>query len=143
MFKPALHELIAGRSAQLQFKGLDLGSHLNIRNSDWTVVGIFESSGDSHESELVADTDTVLSTYQRHLFQSVWVMLDSPEAFTTFKDALTANPSLSVDVKREPDYDAAQSKPLNAVLTFVAYFVGGIMAIRAARLPIATALRAT
>ena len=131
MFQPALHELIVGRSAQLQFQGLDLGSHLSIRGGDWTVVGMFESRGDSHESELMADADTVLSAYQRNLFQSVWVLLDSPEAFATFKDALTANPALSVDVKREPDYYAAQSKQLSTILTFVANFVGGIMAIGA------------
>jgi putative ABC transport system permease protein len=131
MFQPALHELIVGRAAQLQFQGLDLGSHLSIRGGDWTVVGMFESGNDSHESELLADADTVLSAYQRNLFQSVWVLLDSPEAFTGFKDALTANPALSVEVKREPDYYAAQSKQLSTILTFVANFVGGIMAIGA------------
>ncbi len=131
MFKPALHELIAGKSAQLQFQGLELGGHLTIRNTDWTVVGIFESHGDSHESELMADSDTVLSAYQRNLFQSVTALLDSPDAFTAFKDSLTTNPALSVDVKREPDYYAAQSKQLSTVLTFVANFVGGIMAVGA------------
>ena len=132
MFKPALHELIAGKSAALQFQGLELNGHITIRNTDWTVVGIFESHGDSHESELMADADTVLSTYQRNLFQSVTVLLDSPEAFSGFKDSLTTNPALSVDVKREPEYYAAQSKQLSTVLTFVANFVGGIMAIGAA-----------
>jgi putative ABC transport system permease protein len=38
---------------------------------------------------------------------------------------------LSVDVKREPEYYAAQSKQLSTILTFVANFVGGIMAIGA------------
>ena len=131
MFKPALHELIAGKSAQLQFQGLDLGGHITIRNTDWTVVGIFESHGDSHESELMADADTVLSTYQRNLFQSVTVLLDSPETFTGFKDSLTTNPALSVDVKREPEYYAAQSKQLSTVLTVIGYLVGGIMAVGA------------
>jgi putative ABC transport system permease protein len=131
MFQSGLHELIVGHAAQLQFQGLDIGDHLSIRGGDWTVVGVFESGGDSHESELLADADTVLSAYQRNLFNSVWVLLDNPEAFTAFKDALTANPALSVDVKREPDYYAAQSKQLSTILTFVANFVGGIMAIGA------------
>jgi putative ABC transport system permease protein len=131
MFKPALHELIAGRAAQLQFQGLELGSHVNIRDTDWTVVGIFASGGDSRESELLADADTVLSTYRRNLFQSVNLMLDSPDSFTSFKDSLTSNPALSVDVKREQEYNAAQSKQLGTVLTFVANFVGTIMAIGA------------
>ena len=94
MFTPALHELIVGRSAQIQFQGLDLGSHLNIRNSDWTVVGIFQSGGDSHESELMADADTVLSTYRRNLFQSVWVMLDSPRPSRDLQGCADLQPAL-------------------------------------------------
>ncbi len=130
-FRPGLRELIVGRSAEKQFAGLDLGSHVAIRDSDWTVVGVFESKGDSHESELMTDTDTVLATYRRNLFQSVTVMLDGAGSFGTFKDALTSNPTLSVDAKREPDYYASLSRQLDVVLHFVAYFVGGIMAVGA------------
>jgi putative ABC transport system permease protein len=131
MFTPAVHELIAGRAAQRQFRGLELGSHIAFRDSDWTVVGVFESKGDSHESELLADADTVLSAYRRNLFQSVTVMLDQPSSFAAFKDALTSDPTLSVDVKREPDYYASQSRQLGVILTFVANVVGGIMAVGA------------
>jgi putative ABC transport system permease protein len=73
----------------------------------------------------------VLSTYQRNLFQSVTVLLDDAAAFDRFKDSLTTNPTLSVDVRREPDYYASQSKQLGTVLNFVAYVVGGIMAVGA------------
>lgn len=131
MFRPAVRELIAGSSAAQQFKGLKVGDRIMIRNSDWTVVGIFSTDGDNHESELIADADTVLSAFQRTLFQSVTVRLENPAAFAAFKDALTTNPSLSVDVKREPDYYAEQSELLTKLLNFIAYFVGGIMAIGA------------
>ena len=50
MFRPAVLELIVGKSAAAQFKGLNVGSHINYHNADWTVVGIFDSGGDSHES---------------------------------------------------------------------------------------------
>jgi putative ABC transport system permease protein len=131
MFRPAVRELIVGKSAQDQFKGLELGSHIAFRDSDWTVVGLFESGGDTHESELVADAETVLSAYRRNLFQSVTVLLEAPAAFDRFKDALTTNPTLSVDVKREPDYYAGLSEKLQTILFFVAYIVGGIMAVGA------------
>ncbi len=131
MYEPAVRELIVGRSAQGQFAGLALGSKIAFRDSDWTVVGVFESNGDSHESELLADVETVLSAFRRNLYQSVVVLLDSPESFDRFKDALTTNPTLSVDVKREPEYYAAQSKRLNTLLNFLAYVVGGIMAVGA------------
>jgi putative ABC transport system permease protein len=131
MFRPAVRELIVGKSAVAQFKGLELGDHVAFRNSDWTVVGIFESGGDAHESELQGDVETVLSAYRRNGFQSVTVMLDSASAFERFKDALTTDPSLKVGVQREADYYAAQSRNLSKLLNLLAYFVGGIMALGA------------
>lgn len=131
MFQRGLRELVVGRGAQGQFKGLDVGNHIALRGSDWTIVGAFESNGDSHESELLADVETVLSAYRRNLYQSVVALLDSADSFTAFKNALTTNPQLSVDVMREREYYAKQSERMATVLSFVAYFVGGIMAIGA------------
>ncbi|NKF24075.1 ABC transporter permease [Solimonas marina] len=131
MFKPAVRELIAGAGAAQQFKGLTLGGQLHFRDSDWTVVGIFTSNGDAHESDLMADVDTVQSAFRRTGFQSVTALLESPARFDAFKDALTTNPTLTVDVRREREYYADQSKQLTKLLNFVAYFVGGIMAIGA------------
>jgi putative ABC transport system permease protein len=131
MFHRGLRELIVGSGAQAQFKGLDVGSHIALRGSDWTIVGAFESNGDSHESELLADGETVLSAYRRNLYQSVVVLLDSKDTFAAFKTSLTTNPQLSVDVLREHDYYAQQSQRMSAVLSFVAYVVGGIMAVGA------------
>lgn len=131
MFQPAVRELIVGRSALSQFKGTDIGSHITFRNTDWTVVGEFESGGDAHESELMGDIETVLSAFRRNLFQSVTVLLDSPAAFAAYKDKLTTDPTLTVDVKREPEYYAEQSKQLNKLLNFLAFGVGSIMAVGA------------
>ena len=131
MFQSAVRELIVGKSAQAQFKGLEIGSHLALRDSEWTVVGVFESGGDAHESEILGDAETVMSAYRRNLFQSITVLLDNVAAFDAFKDALTTNPTLSVDVKREPEYYAGLSKTLKKILFFVAYVVGGIMAVGA------------
>jgi putative ABC transport system permease protein len=131
IFQPAVRELIAGKSAAKQFRGLTLGSKISFRESDWTVVGIFDSNGDAHESELMADSETVLSAFRRLGFQSVTVLLDSAAAFDIFKDALTTNPSLTVDAKREPEYYAEQSKRLTTLLNFLGFFVGGIMAVGA------------
>ncbi len=131
MFRPAVRELIVGKSALAQFQGLELGNHLNFRDGEWIVVGVFDSNGDSHESELMGDAETVLSAFRRNLFQSVTVMLDSKREFDAFKDQLTTNPTLSVEVKRETEYFAEQSKQLSKLLFFVAYIVGGIMAVGA------------
>jgi putative ABC transport system permease protein len=131
MFRPAVRELIAGKAAVTQFQGLSPGSRLVFRDSEWTVVGIFESGGDAHESELLGDVETVLSAYRRNLFNSVTALLESSEAFDRFKSALTTDPSLSVDVKRETEYYAEQSAQFSKLLNTLAYVVGGIMALGA------------
>jgi putative ABC transport system permease protein len=131
MFQPAVREIIVGTSAQKQFKGLELNSHIAFRDSDWTVVGVFESGGDAHQSELMGDVETVLSAFRHNLFNSVTVLLDSPAAFNTFKDRLTTDPTLTVEPQTEPEYYAKQSAKLNTILDFVAYFVGGVAAIGA------------
>jgi putative ABC transport system permease protein len=131
MFRPAVRELIAGVGAAKQFRGLEPGNVLHLRNADWTVTGLFTSNGDVHESELLADVDTVGSSVERTGYSSAIALLVSPAAFPAFKDALTTNPQLKVDVQREPDYYAAQSKGLTKAINVVGNTVAIIMAIGA------------
>jgi len=131
MFKPGMHELIVGGMMQSQLDGLNVGSTVALPEGDWNIVGSFESGGDAHESELLGDAQTLMAAYRRTSFNSATVMLDSPQAFDAFKDSLTANPALSVDVTRETLYFAKLSKPLNDFLMLVAYVVGGIMGLGA------------
>jgi putative ABC transport system permease protein len=131
MFRPGVRELIAGASAVKQFKGLTIGSVLHLRNVDWTVVGIFASNGDIHESELLADVDTVGSSLERTAYSSAVGLLSSAADFDRFKDSLTTNPELRVDVEREPEYYAAQSKQLTELIDIVGNTVAVIMAIGA------------
>ena len=130
-FKPGLHELIVGSLLQSQYPGLEIGDKVPLPSGDWTVVGVFESNGDSHESALLGDAETLMSAYRSNMFNDVTVRLDSAAAFDRFKAALTTNPTLQVDVMRENRYAAKQAKPLDDFLTMVACWVGGIMAIGA------------
>jgi putative ABC transport system permease protein len=131
MFKPALHEMVVGRSLQRRLAGLEVGKRVALLQGDWTVVGAFESGGDSHESELLTDVETLLSAFQRNVFTSVTLMLDSPETFDAFKAALTTNPALSVEVKREPDYFSEASRPMASLLKIIASTIGVIMGLGA------------
>ena len=131
MFHPAVRELIAGAGAAKQFRGLTPGSVLHLRSVDWTVTGVFTTNGDVHESELLADVDTVGSSIERPGYSSAVGLLTSASEFGTFKDALTTDPQLKVDVEREAEYYAAQSKQLTQLITVVGNTVAIIMAIGA------------
>jgi putative ABC transport system permease protein len=130
-FRPGVRELIAGRSAQARFKGLGVGEQLRFGDDEWLVVGTFTSGGDARESELLADAETVMSAYQRPAFNAVTVQLTSLDAFDAFKNALTTNPTLTVNVQREPDYYTQQSGRFANLLSLVAKVVGAVMAIGA------------
>jgi putative ABC transport system permease protein len=131
MFRPAVRELIAGMGAVKQFRGLTPGSVLHLRNAEWTVTGTFTTNGDVHESELLADVDTVGSSVERNGYSSAVALLTSAAEFTRFKDALTTDPQVKVDVQREPEYYAAQAKGLTKAINVVGNTVAIIMAIGA------------
>jgi putative ABC transport system permease protein len=131
MFRPAVREVIAGAGAAKQFRGLVPGNVLHLRNADWTVTGVFSSNGDVHDSELMADVDTVGSAIERTGYSSAVALLAGAADFDKFKDALTTDPQLKVDVQREPDYYAAQSKQLTRIINIVGTTVAVIMAVGA------------
>jgi putative ABC transport system permease protein len=131
LFGSAVREVIVGRTLQRQFRDIALGGRLILRGAEWTVVGIFESHGDPHESEMITGAETLQSAFERTTFQSIVVLLESADAFAEFKGALTSNPALAVDAMREADYYRQQSQAFSQLLSIVAYLIGGIMAVGA------------
>ena len=123
--------MIVGKSALAQFEGLEVGSQVPLPEGDWTITGSFESNGNEHESELLADSETLLSAMRANTFHSVTVMLERPDSLEQFRAAITTNPTLQVDITPEPQFLADQSKDLNTFLTMIAYVVGGIMGLGA------------
>lgn len=131
MFEPGKFEIVVGRKALEQFRGLALGSDLVAYGTTWKVVGIYSAGRSIRESELMADVSTIMSVSHRPMFQNITVVLPGAEAFTRFKKALAANPSLAMDVFTEPEFLQRETQSLNRMLRFMAYVMGGIMALGA------------
>ncbi|HZP11498.1 MAG TPA: ABC transporter permease [Nevskiaceae bacterium] len=128
VFEPGLHEVIAGRSATEQFEGIKIGNKLKFRGSEWTVVGIFDSDRDAHESELWTDADTARNAFGRPGASSVLAQLESPAAFKAFKDSITTDPRFQVDVSTERDYFTSQSESLTSAINILTNVISIIMA---------------
>jgi len=129
-FQPGLSEIVVGRSAQVEFHGLDVGDKVRLRHGEWTVVGVFET-GNALQGSLLADAKTLMSAYQRARYSSVTVQLRSAGSFQAFKDSLTSNPTLSVNPVRESEYYKLLSADFSGAAFFVSFVIGGIMAIGA------------
>jgi putative ABC transport system permease protein len=132
MFQPGLREVIAGRAATHQFGGTSVGSQLHFRNSQWTVVGIFSTDGDAHESELWTDADTARSAFGRPGASAVVVQLDGSkapaDALRTLKDSVTSDPRFQIDVLGERDYYNGQSQGVIGSINVITGVIIVIMA---------------
>jgi putative ABC transport system permease protein len=132
-FERGVREVIVGRKASRQFAGLSVGARIGFRDSDWTVVGIFETGGDVHESEIWADAEVAISAFRRQGYQSVTAALadGSDAGLAAFKDVIAGDPRLSIRVLREPEYYAAQATVLSTLINVLGYTVAAFMAVGA------------
>ena len=133
MFRPGLTELVVGRNVSAAYVGLDLGSTVRFGGSTWTVVGIVDAGGTAFDSEVWCDATVLKQVFQRpaSLFQSVTVRLTSPEALAAFKDALTSDPRVTVQIDREVEYYAKQSRQLTTLITVLGSIVAVVMGVGA------------
>jgi putative ABC transport system permease protein len=132
MFHWGQDEVIVGRGAAQEFAGLSVGSTIQVGRYQWPVVGIFSADGGVAESEIWTDAKVLQAAYNRgDSFQSVSVRLTSPSAFQSFKDSLTTNPQLSVQVIRQSDYYAQQSQTLTLLITTLGFLIASLMAVGA------------
>jgi putative ABC transport system permease protein len=132
-FTRGVREVIVGRKAVQQFAGLSVGSTIGFRDSDWIVVGTFESGSDVHESEIWADAEVAMSAFRRQGYQSVTASLtDGSEAgLAAFKDSVSRDRRFSISVLREPEYYAKQARVLSNLINILGYTVATFMAIGA------------
>ena len=126
---PGKRELIAGRGAAAEFLGIDLGAKVDLRNNDWTVVGLFTAEGSAYESELWADLPVAQSAFRRGpTLQSVRVRLTSPDALAALAARVEDDRRLELEVLGEEAFYAGQSESLDALIRGFGYTVAVIMA---------------
>jgi putative ABC transport system permease protein len=132
MLQFGTNEVVVGRGASGQFAGLTLGNKIQSGQNTWQVVGIFEADGGVSETEIWCDARVLQGAYRRgNSYQTVLAQLDSSDSFTTFRDWLTSNPQVNVQVRRETDYYAQQSRALTTLIQTVGFAIAALMGIGA------------
>jgi putative ABC transport system permease protein len=129
-FQPGLHELIVSDLMRKRFRHLDVGDEVRVRGTPWKIVGAYQGSKAFNDS-VIGDAETVLSAFPQSSYNVVNVMLESPGAFATFKQAVTGDPTLMVDVKTQAESNEAILKPQRQLFDFISYFIGGLMGLGA------------
>ena len=130
-FTSGTAEIIVGKGANNQYEGLEIGDQIKVRDSFATVVGIFSSNGDVHESEIWADLATAQGLFRRGASASSMILkLDSPDSFNEVGLFVESYPNLELKVQSESDFYENQSSGADLIKVF-GQVVGYIMAIGA------------
>jgi putative ABC transport system permease protein len=131
--QPGLNELVIGRNIPKTYVGFVPGSAVDFGGGHWTVVGVFDAGGSSFDSEIWCDAAVLNQTYKRptNIFQSVTARLQSVASFQEFKDAVTTDPRLAVDVFREVTYYTDQSRMVSTVIRVLGFIIAAVMAVGA------------
>ncbi|MBN2384234.1 ABC transporter permease [bacterium] len=132
-FNPGVAELVVGKNAFALYRNLDIGNSIRFGGTTWQVVGSFDGDGSAFDSEIWCDANVLNQVYKRpeNIFQSVTARLINAQKLTEVKDSLTSDPRLSISVKSEIDYYAAQSEMVATMIRVLGFLVAGIMAIGA------------
>lgn len=130
-FNSGTSEVIVGRGAHDQYENVDIGDEIKVRDSVATVVGIFSSGGNVHESEIWADLATTQGIFRRGASaSSMIIQLDDPKAFNDLGVYVESYPNLEFRVTREIDFYTDQASGSELIKLF-GQIVGYIMAIGA------------
>jgi len=132
-FKAGLNEIVVGSRLITEFPRLAIGGAIKLGGATWTVVGVLESDGDLHESEIWADVRTVQSIFNRgNSFQSMRIKLPADDFFLALKDATDTDPRLDVQIDRERDFFAEQSGSMTRFIGLIGRTIAILMGAGAA-----------
>lgn len=131
-FETGRTEMIAGRGAVAEFEGVETGATIELRNSPWTIVGMFEADGSVYESEVWADLATAQSIFRREGgVSSMRVRLASPDVADVLSQRMEDDPRLDLTLTGEDEYFRNQSQQLTVLIESFGYAVAAIMAVGA------------
>jgi ABC-type lipoprotein release transport system permease subunit len=120
LFEPSSGEVVVGRGVAGRYRGARLGEELEFGRGRWRVVGVFESGGDSFESEVWADVRELANDAKRPFPYSSLRLSVAPGAD---RDALARrieqDPRHALEAQPEPAYYAKQAESANTLYVLV------------------------
>jgi putative ABC transport system permease protein len=132
MFQAGRREIIVGRRALEQYRGLALGERFELAGASWQVVGVFEDGGSIVESEIWTDATMLQAAYQRgDSVQLVMVRLAPGAAPQTLEQSLDRDARQAFHVVSEADYYAEQAQQLSRFARTLGFGIAVLMGLGA------------
>ncbi len=130
-FQPGLTEAVVSKRISERFQGLDVGDKFRIQTTDYTVVGVFESSGKAFESEIWVDLNSLASTTKRESFSTALLRVRDEGTLAALSKRITDDPKLHLKALSERKFYEDQQGIASGMLKGLAVFIAFIMAVGA------------
>jgi putative ABC transport system permease protein len=127
-FTPGQREVTVSKSIHERFSQTNIGDSMWIGKGSWRVVGVFDSGGSAHESEIWGDTNQLASDLDRTIYSSVLIRATDPVAAQAIKNRVSDDQRLKLKGMLETEYYAQQTST-GGPIKFVGTIVAIIMAI--------------
>jgi putative ABC transport system permease protein len=116
---PGRDEMAIGQKQAMRFPELGVGTIFKYGRRTWTIVGIFADRGSALESEFWTDINVLQQDARFENGYSSFHVVLKPGTEETFRNALTEDARLTVDVISERDFIAEQAKVADRLRTLV------------------------
>ncbi len=124
MFRQGSAEIVVGNSVASQFEGAEIGKTIQIGTTYWTIVGIYDAGKTGFASELWADADQLMLSFNRPVYSSLTVKLKDVNDFEALKTKIQADQRLQdLDPKREKVFYEEQSQFMATFIKFLGLFI--------------------
>jgi putative ABC transport system permease protein len=126
-FTPGQREIVVSKSINQRFAKTNIGDTMFFGKGNWTVVGVFDSGGSAHESEIWADINQLAADLDRTQYSSVLMQATDPVNAQGLKNRVSDDQRLKLNGMLETEYYAQQTStggPIKIVGWFVAFVMG-------------------
>src|SRR5437588_365678 len=126
-FTPGQREIVVSKSINQRFAKTNIGDTMFFGKGNWTVVGVFDSGGSAHESEIWADINQLAADLDRTQYSSVLMQATDPVNAQGLKNRVSDDQRLKLNGMLESEYYAQQTStgaPIKIVGWFVAFVMG-------------------
>lgn len=127
-FTPGQREVVVSKSIHERFSQSNIGDTMFFGKGYWTVVGVFDSGGSAHESEIWADINQIASDLDRTQYSSVLMRATDVQTAAALKNRVSDDQRLKLNGMLESEYFAQQTKTGNPI-KIVGWAVAVIMAV--------------
>jgi len=127
-FSPGQREVVVSKSIHQRFSNTNIGDTMFFGKGYWTIVGVFDSGGSAHESEIWADINQIASDLDRTQYSSVLMRATDPVTALSLKNRVSDDQRLKLNGMLESEYYAQQTST-GGPIKVVGWFVAFIMAV--------------